>query len=204
MAGKKSEKRLKHVIKLRDEFDNDIRHSNQVMFLTERLIAQLQENDLCPGLDPIYAKAGALLHDIGQSIQLKKHHLHSRDIILENGIRDFNNKEIRAIAMIAMYHRKSLPSIEQDEFRQLSEKWQQIVKHSSAVVRIADGLDRTHRSLVKDVTIKVKKRKAKFYLSSEQDVSTEIWGALRKKELLETALGIVCSFVSGYDNIFQV
>lgn len=185
---------LKKVLALRDRYDDDHQHSDQVARLSLILFKELEDYAGYRELDPIYLEAGALLHDIGQWIGLRSHHKHSRDLILRDGIEGFRKKELMAIACIARYHRKNPPLPDHKIYRNLPEKWQHQVRLLSGILRVADGMDRTHRSLVKGVNLKKRNTGFYFYLTADREISSEIWGALRKKDLLEEILGSICTF----------
>ncbi|MCD8490740.1 MAG: hypothetical protein LRY51_01925 [Geovibrio sp.] len=59
----------------------------------------------------------------------------------------------------------------------------------SAVLRAADGLDRSHKSLVRDVEVHVKPKKIEIKLVSEYNLSLEKKKFEMKKDLLEEISG---------------
>jgi len=195
--------RIKNTKVLQSRYDNDPDHSTHVRKLAKEIYAGLKKLNVCKKEDSVYLQAGALLHDIGQYVQLKDHHLYSRDIILRDGIKGFKKKELKAVASIARYHRRNPPSSADPEYKAMSKKWRRTVAIGAAIVRIADGLDRSHKCHVKKVTIKIKKKELVFKLESDVPVNTEIWGALRKKALIENITGLNCRFISDQDNMFH-
>jgi len=50
---------------------------------------------------------------------------------------------------------------------------------------VADGLDRSHFQLVMKVRAKMEKKRVLITIENEEDPQLEIWGANRKKELME-------------------
>jgi len=189
-----TEKRLKKVYKLRDRFEKNIKHSEQVRSLAKSILKKLQKHKLFCDEKSIYLQAGALLHDIGQSISPRQHHKHSRDIILREGLAGFKKKEILAIACIAKFHRRELPGVADPDFKRLPLRLQQTVKIATAILRLADGLDRSHRNAVEKLKLKRKNDAIVFYLISSSNMLTEIWGALRKKQYFEELTGKKCRF----------
>lgn len=185
---------LKSAEKLRDRFEKNSRHSDQVRRLAKSILKKLKKTGLFCDEESVYLEAGALLHDIGQSISPRQHHKHSRDIILREGLDGFNKKELLTIACIAKFHRRALPEPADTDFKRLPARRQQTVKIATAILRIADGLDRSHESRVQKLKIKLKKDILTFYLVSPHNVLTEIWGALRKKQYLEDLTGLQCRF----------
>ncbi|MCX8064916.1 MAG: HD domain-containing protein [Candidatus Hydrogenedentes bacterium] len=100
---------------------------------------------------------GALLHDVGYAKDVMRHNKHSRDIILEMKLPRCSKKEQKMIACIARYHRGTFPSPTHKVYRELNQKERRVVSILSAIVRIADGLDYTHQSSVKEIIGKYNK-----------------------------------------------
>ncbi len=196
-----TKRRLKEAAKLRDRFEKNGRHSDQVRRLAKSILKKLKKNGLFCDEKSVYLEAGALLHDIGQSVSPRQHHKHSRDIILREGLGGFKKKELLTIACIAKFHRRELPGRADPDFKRLPARWQQTVKIATAILRIADGLDRSHGSNVQKIRIKLKKDILTFYLVSQLDVLTEIWGALRKKQYFEDLTGLQCRFQTFDENL---
>ncbi len=134
-----------------------------------------------------YLVIASMLHDIGYHIAHSKHHIHSQYIIVNSELLGFNENEIRAIACIARYHRKSHPKTSHNEFMLLPDDWKTIVKKLSAILRIADAFDRTHNFLIQDVKIKSRKNEVIFYVENKlADIELELWSLERRKKLFES------------------
>ena len=87
---------------------------------------------------------GALLHDIGVHISYERHHRHSYYLIKNGDLRGFDPEEIEIIALIARYHRQATPKKSHEGYRDLGGSKRRAVKALSAMVRLAEGLDRSH------------------------------------------------------------
>lgn len=72
-------------------------------------------------------------------------------IAQSNGIPDFSARQVRIIAQVARYHRKSGPSPTHGSFDALDKDDKTLVKKLSAYLRIGDALDREHRQSVLSV-----------------------------------------------------
>ncbi len=134
-----------------------------------------------------YLIIASMLHDIGYHIAHSKHHIHSQYIIVNSELLGFNENEIRAIACIARYHRKSHPKTSHSEFMLLPDDWKSVVKKLSAILRIADAFDRTHNFLIQDVNVKTKKAEVIFYVDNKlENIEIELWSLERRKKLFES------------------
>jgi hypothetical protein len=54
---------------------------------------------------------------------------------------------------------------------------------------MADGLDRSHGSVIQDLRCRIGKRKIKCILAAKSDAELEIWGARRKMEWFKRVFG---------------
>lgn len=134
---------------------------------------------------------GSLLHDIGWHISKEKHHRHSLYLIQNGELKNFSPDEVQIIANIARYHRGSVPKPEHESFTALSPAAKQIVRLCAGLLRIADGLDRSHASMVSQVRVKKPITGAiTITAKGKGDIELELWGARRKRDLLEEATGL--------------
>lgn len=107
-------------------------------------------------------ECGSLLHDIGWSMPEVPHHRASMELILNDPDLPFTSRERYMIASIARYHRKALPKEEHFHFRKLDEGDREKVSALASLVRIADGLDCSHSSIVKDLEVNIEKDRVKI------------------------------------------
>lgn len=128
----------------------------------------------------------AILHDLGYVIAYRKHHEHSFYLISNAGLDAFDSQEVEIIAHVARFHRGGRPKKKKHPTYAALETWQRkTVKKLSALLRIADALDRTHASRVDEVYCSGGKRKVKFEVISEYDVSIELETARERASLFE-------------------
>ncbi len=135
--------------------DNDPAHSIHVGRLSLLLFDQLEKLHQCDEKARMLLQCAAYLHDIGLTISHKKHHIHSSIIIKNGNFPSFTPKEKLLIGNIARYHRKSFPCIKHNEYAVLTPTEQQIVRKMSALLRIADALDYTRTSSIKNLVCSI-------------------------------------------------
>ena len=127
----------------------------------------------------------ALLHDIGWHIAREGHHKHSQYLILHGNLKNFSREEVRIIAAIARYHRKSKPKASHKEFAKLSPQSRRVVKIGAALLRIADGLDRSHSGVVTGFSCRITRKRVEFLLRAKGDAELELWAARSKRDFFE-------------------
>jgi exopolyphosphatase/guanosine-5'-triphosphate,3'-diphosphate pyrophosphatase len=130
-------------------------HSRQVAYLALRLFDELSSLHGLGDEERFWLQCGAVLHDIGWLEGQQGHNKTSRRMILSATELPFDDRERTVIALIARYHRKALPSERHAHFAALDEADQEMVRVLAGLLRVADGLDRTHYSVVDDLECEV-------------------------------------------------
>ncbi len=170
-------------------------HGQHVAALALELFDQLREPLGLGGVARDWLEFAALLHDIGHHISHKNHHRHSYYLITNGELLGFRRDEIEIIAQVARYHRKSVPKPSDGSYGMLSKRERQIVRALAALLRVADGLDRSHYGVVRHVTVVRRDRRVILELATGGDDSALEEGEARSRAgLLEELLGEVVTF----------
>lgn len=117
----------------------------------------------------------ALLHDVGEFINYPKHHTLSYIIITNSYLVGFNDDELRKMGLMARFHHKKFPSMSSKQLSDLSQKERKEVLECALILKIADILDRRHSSVVKNVTLDDDGDLMMIEISSDTDLSMEVW-----------------------------
>ncbi|MFN7982129.1 MAG: Ppx/GppA phosphatase family protein [Vicinamibacterales bacterium] len=131
----------------------------------------------------------ALLHDVGVHISYERHHKHSYYLIRNGDLRGFEPDDIETIALIARYHRRATPMRDHEGFADLPRKRQRIVTALSAILRLAESLDRSHSQVVASLTLEDRGKDALLTLHTTGDAELELWAASRHAEPFEQLIG---------------
>jgi exopolyphosphatase/guanosine-5'-triphosphate,3'-diphosphate pyrophosphatase len=174
--------RRRSVIDLARRCDWHKTHSEQVASLTMKLFDELRPLHGLGALERELIEFAALMHDIGWHIGRKGHHKHSMYLIENGDLKPFTDEEILIMANIARYHRKSPPKKSHESYMELSPRGRRIVDVGAALLRLADGLDRSHSQVVQAVRCRIGDDEVKCTLSAKVDAELEVWGARRKRE----------------------
>ncbi|MDR8390652.1 Ppx/GppA family phosphatase [Aliifodinibius sp. S!AR15-10] len=164
-------------------------HSTHVTNMALQLFDELQEQLKLPDGDRELLEYAGYVHDIGYFISRRKHHKHTLYLIRHSDLRGFNNEEINIIANVARYHRRSTPASRHKYYDRQSSGVKERIRKLSGILRVADGLDRSHYQNVQKLEMEVKDGKTHFYITTESDPELEIWGAMRKRQLFEEITG---------------
>jgi exopolyphosphatase/guanosine-5'-triphosphate,3'-diphosphate pyrophosphatase len=173
------------VLQLARSCEYEEQHTHQVTRLALRLFDELK---LVHGLGPSersWLECGALLHDIGLIEGVQGHHKASLRIILDTPLLTFDKKERLIIGSIARYHRAALPQERHRHFAALKPGSRRIVRILAAILRVADGLDYTHQSLVQELSCVLSPKQIVIRCIVKGPAEEERQRALQKGDLLE-------------------
>lgn len=174
-----------------DRCRGDRRHVEQVRELALVLFDELAGELGSQPDERELLEAAALLHDVGQLVSFDRHHKHSYQLIMHADRLGLSSRDRTLVALISRYHRKKGPSRRHDEFDALDADDQEIVRRLSGLLRVADGLDRGHTAAVGRVTASLLDHQCVIRAwprLPDADLSLEVWGADRKKDVLEKVL----------------
>jgi len=137
--------------------DPDVHHSRLVARLALQLydglarIGMLGEDH---GHQREVLQAAAVVHEVGRSERKKGHHKTSRQLV-QNLERPFpwSRQELAVVAFVARYHRGSLPSRTQREFRSLPQQLRPLAQRLAGILRLANAFDADHEGKIQRIKV---------------------------------------------------
>ena len=121
-----------------------------------------------------------LLHDIGYVEGYWGHHKTAYRLIMQADLPGLTEEEKRIVANVARYHRGALPKLKHGGFAALDPGDREIVQILGAILRLADGLDRSHMDAVRDLDVWLEGDRLVILLDCPFDCSSEIWAGEKK------------------------
>ena len=175
-------------------------HSRQVQRLALQLFDAIGTRLGCTSADRAILSDAALLHDVGYHINYQQHHKHSYHLIQHADFLGMTPDEQTIVAHVARYHRGSVPDRTKHEmFGRLDRPTRERIQRLSAILRVADGFDRGHSAAVAQIKVRWMERALRITAHPGQRAKTmrlELWGANRKRELLEEMAGAPVEIVA--------
>ena len=172
---------------LMQTLETDPHHTQHVAQLAVHLFDELTDLHGLGDHDCLLLEAAACLHDIGHSASPdgKGHHRESARLIRSHQWQHLNSQTTEIIAQVARYHRKSPPDLEHEEFAALAPLERLRVQQLAAMLRVADGLDRSHRQHITHFSAEILPGRIVIHLSAASPVPNEISAATKKAELAQ-------------------
>lgn len=138
----------------------------------------------------VLLECAALMHDIGFTVAEVKHHKHTYELIKASSLPAFTPREKELVANIARYHTKAFPSEEHKPFAQLHVQDKEIVRKLSAILRLADGLNRSHTLNLKELRCEHTGKRLILHLQFAGSPDIDLSGGKKKKDLFEEVFGV--------------
>jgi len=138
---------------------------------------------------PILLEVAAILHDIGTYISSSSHHKHGQYLVQNSILFGLSPEQKRLVSLIVRYHRKATPSTSHRSYMMLSRENRLVVQQLSAVLRVADALDRAHQQRI-NFSLTIDDKHLIIHSQNHRDTALEQDSLLSKGNLFEQIYGI--------------
>ncbi len=139
--------------------------------------------------DRFLLEIASLLHDVGTFIGESNHEEHSHYIISHSNLFGLEKASLNIIALIARYHRGPVTLPEEEDFTSLPRKERMKVLKLSAILRIAEALDRGHEQHIPDINVFLRENRLVLEVKEIRDVNLEKHEVAKKSDLFESVFG---------------
>ena len=166
--------------------DYDQRHAEHVRELSLMLFDQLQPLHHLPVQARVQLEAGALLHDVGHRVSHRGHHKHGEYLALNGDIPGLEGRDRQIVAAVVRYHnRKSEPDGHHPSYSALNNNDKRIARRIASIVRIAEGLDHSHRQRIESLRASFQRGGVTIQVHARGDVTEDLRDAERSSNLFE-------------------
>jgi exopolyphosphatase/guanosine-5'-triphosphate,3'-diphosphate pyrophosphatase len=181
--------RRRSTIELAERCHYQADHAQHVARLSLSLFDRTREMHGLTDRERELLEYASLMHDVGTLISFARHHRHSAYLIQNGDLRGFHPDEIAIMALVARYHRRGTPSRSHAEYARLDRPLRRTVRVLSAILRVAESLERSHAQVVTAVDLRDAGEYADLLLSVQADAELEIWATNRYLRPFEKLIG---------------
>lgn len=172
------------------KYQHDSKHAMSVEQTSLQIFDKLSKAYGMGKQERLQLKVAAILHDIGKYVSLRRHYFYSYRLISSSDIFGFSEAEKQVIACIACYHSKLTPSNVDFHFTSLTPEQQVTTAKLSAIIRLADAIDRSHRQKAVIQAIRLKGDEMTILVDAIEDITLEEWTFADKADFFENVFGI--------------
>ncbi len=167
-------------------FEDDQQHAEHVRELSVLLFDQLQPVHHLPAQSRVLLEAGALLHDVGHIVSHRGHHKHGEYLTLSGDIPGLEGRNRAVVGALVRYHnRKSEPAGHHAAYSSLTSTDQRITRRLSAILRIAEALDHSHRQRATNLKASFQRGAVGLQVKARGDAAEDLRDASRSAYLFE-------------------
>lgn len=161
-------------------FHRDQDHAEQVRTVALQLFDQTRGLHRMGGRERGLLELAALVHDVGLGQGAEGHQRRALDLIMEADL-PLERKDRSILACVARYHGCRPPREDDRVYRDLDQKDRKRVRKLSALLALADGLDRGHACRVRGLKAKVGRKEVRLMIEGEGPMALEMeWGGRKK------------------------
>ena len=171
------------------KYHGDEKHAECVRMVCVKLFDTLKEEIGLGDHERTLLETAAILHDIGSFIRFDHHNIHSNYIIKNSEIFGLSRNDNKIVAEIAKYHKGSSVPQDDESYQMMSRPDRMTILKLTAIVRIADALDRGHIQKFNDFSIKIQQNTVVIHTKKSSNTILEKIALSEKSGMFESVFG---------------
>jgi exopolyphosphatase / guanosine-5'-triphosphate,3'-diphosphate pyrophosphatase len=171
------------------KYHGDEEHAECVRMIALKLYDTLKSEIALDDHARLLLQVAAILHDIGVFIRYDNHNLHSYYIIRNSEIFGLGHVDNKIVSEIAKYHKGSIMPQDDEGFQSLPRSDRMTILKLTALLRIADALDRGHIQKFSDFEIKIQQNNLLIRTKHAKNTVLEKIALSEKAGMFESIFG---------------
>ncbi len=171
------------------KYHGDEQHAECVRMIALKLYESLQDEIALDDHARILLETSAILHDIGVFIRYDNHNLHSHYIVKNSEIFGLSRMDNTIVAEISKYHKGEVSPQDEESFTMYQRSDRMTILKLTAILRIADALDRGHIQKFMDFTIKKQQNNLLIHAKNAKNAVLEKIALAEKAGMFESIFG---------------
>jgi exopolyphosphatase/guanosine-5'-triphosphate,3'-diphosphate pyrophosphatase len=174
---------------LGERYRYDAAHGRKCAELSVRLFDQLRPEHGLTDRHRLLLEVAALLHDVGNYVNIRGHHKHSQYLIAASEIFGLSQDDMLLVSNVARYHRRALPQKSHLPYMALERENRVACNKLAAILRLANALDADHLQKVTDVRIVAEGEEWILEVEGAGDLTMERLASLARGDYLIEVFG---------------
>jgi len=171
------------------KYRGDEEHAECVRMIATKIYDSMKEEISLDDSARVLLETSAILHDIGVFIRYDNHNLHSSYIIRNSEIFGLSPIEKTIVSEIAKYHKGSLMPQDEESFQMFQRSDRMKILKLTAILRIADALDRGHIQKFSDFSINFQQSNMIIHTKKSRNTVLEKIALTEKAGMFESIFG---------------
>ncbi|MBO5137820.1 MAG: HD domain-containing protein [Spirochaetaceae bacterium] len=176
-------------LNLARKYKIDEKHAQYVRMISLKLFDSLQTELGLEERGRLLLEVAAILHDIGMFIRADNHEEHSMYIINHSDIFGLNRDDVSIISQVAYYHRGRHRPQDSVQYAMSSRADRILILKLTAILRLADALDRGHLQKINDFSIVFHSDSLEIKCLNSHNLVLERVAVAQKTDVFESVFG---------------
>src|SRR5882672_7777456 len=184
------EQTIAAALNLARKYHADERHGLHTAALARNIFDATQSQHGMGEMERLLLEVASIVHDIGNYVAACGHHRHAYYLLVNSEVFGLSKMDLEIVANVARYHRKAGPQSDHPAYASLPHGARLTVNRLSAILRVADALDKSHTQRVSDPRITIDGSELRIYVSGAEDLALERLTLDSKSGLFEEVFGL--------------
>ena len=181
--------------RIAEHYHSDTLHCQTVATLSCIIFDRMKKVHGLTARERLLLELAGKLHDCGYYVNSRNHHLSSYYLIKNSAIYGLTETDISLIAQITQYSETHTPSTGTPGFYTMSEQQRLMVSKLAAILRMANAMDKSHKSKVNEIKVKLADEKIVVTAVSDQTLYLEKWAFKECAPFFQEVFGITPELV---------
>jgi exopolyphosphatase/guanosine-5'-triphosphate,3'-diphosphate pyrophosphatase len=184
------EQTIAAALNLARKYDADERHGLHTAALARAIFEATQSQHGMGESERLLLEVASIVHDIGNYVAARGHHRHAYYLLVNSEVFGLSKMDLEIVANVARYHRKGAPQSDHPAYAALPRSARLTVNRLSAILRVADALDKAHSQRIQNPKITVEDGELRIDIEGTEDVALERMTLDQKSGLFEEVFGL--------------
>ena len=184
------EQTIAAALNLARKYHADERHGVHTAALARAIFEATQAQHGMGENERLLLEVASIVHDIGNYVAARGHHRHAYYLLVNSEVFGLSKMELEIVANVARYHRKGAPQSDHPAYAALPRSARLSVNRLSAILRVADALDKSHAQRIQSPKITLQEEELLIDVDGAEDLALERLTLDQKGGLFEEVFGL--------------
>ena len=184
------EQTMAAALNLNRKYQGDEKHGLHTAVLARAIFEATAEQHRMGEKELLLLEVASIVHDIGNFVAARGHHRHTYYLLSHSEIFGLSSMDLEIVANVARYHRRAGPQSDHPAYASLPRAARLTVNRLSAILRVADALDKARTQRVQNPRITLQGNELRIEVPPGEDLALERMALDAKGELFEEVFGL--------------
>ena len=184
------EQTIAAALSLARKYQADELHGVHTAALARQIFEATRSQHRMGDRERLLLEVASIVHDIGGFVAARGHHRHAYYLLTHSEIFGLSAMDMEIVANVARYHRRAGPQSDHPAYAALPRSARVTVTRLSAIIRVADALDKGHNQRVRNAKVSVSGDELRIEAEGAEDLALERLALDQKEGLFEEVFGL--------------